>query len=159
MHQGGLKHTRNCCFQINKRCILTNINEEEMNLLYRPYIWCVGWNVVFSSWIKIIFCSGHWGSYPLVFTPLIKIYIIVINILKKKSSMCHLNKFKDMFRTWVPTTSGYISLLVSPHWTHSISTGRSDNRTEGRQSSPAPFSSRNLSLILKSDVKYWKRIC
>lgn len=29
-----------------------------------------------------------------------KFYIIVINVLKKKnSSMCHLNKFKDMFRT------------------------------------------------------------
>lgn len=66
--------------------------------------------------------------------------------------MCHLNKFKDMFRTWVPTTSGCICLWVSPHWTRSISTGQSDNRTEGRQSSPAPFSSRNLCQFLQNII-------
>jgi hypothetical protein len=35
----------------------------------RPDVWCVAWNVVLGSWVKVVLCSLHWRRQTLVATP------------------------------------------------------------------------------------------
>ena len=38
-------------------------------LQYPPDVWCISWNVIFASGIKVIFCPFHSRFYSLVLSP------------------------------------------------------------------------------------------
>ena len=64
------------CFKINNPLLYMYIHGKTwvrfqlIDKLYKPYVWRVGWNMVFCPRIKVVFCPFHWWDYSLVLTPM-----------------------------------------------------------------------------------------
>ena len=63
------------CFKINNPLLYihakTWVRFILIDKLYKPYVWRVGWNMVFCPRIKVFLCPFHWWDYSLVLTPML----------------------------------------------------------------------------------------